>query len=98
MTNPIDWAKNELHDIVTTLEKEGHHLADRARAAFDALKAAAPQLEHDAVTDAEQVAETAATQGLVPAEQETVKDVGELATEAGHDVATAVETPATPSA
>lgn len=94
----ISTAETELHHLITALEDEGHHLADQFRTAFNTLRGEVPQLEQDAKTDAENVVTTAETQGLASAEQEAVKDAGELAAEAEHDVATAVETPTEPSA
>lgn len=89
--HPIKAAETELKHIAATLEDEGHHLAGRLHAAIDALKTDEPRFAHDAETDAADIATTAATKGLVPAEQEAVKDAGELAVEAADDVAKAAE-------
>ena len=68
----LEAAKAELHDIVTALENEGHNLAVRARTALGALEAEVPAVEHEAEADVAAVAQTAATQGLVPAEAAAV--------------------------
>lgn len=94
----ISTAETELHHLITALEDEGHHLADQFRTAFNTLRGDVPQLEADAKTDAEQVVATAETQGLASAEHEAVEDTAALAAEAGHDIVTAVETPAAPNA
>jgi hypothetical protein len=86
--------ETEFEHIVTTLESEGHHLADRARTAWEALKADAPQVEHDAETDAAAVLKTAETQGLTAAEGEAVADAGTLAAEVASDVEQAADAPA----
>lgn len=99
--HPIKAAETELHAIATALETEGHHLAARLRAAYDTLRANAPQLEHDAETDAAGVVKTAESRGLVSAEQEAAADAGALAAEAGSDLkqaATAQPTTPAPAA
>lgn len=81
----------KLHDLWAKLEAEGHHLADEAKTILADLKGDEPTLVHDAEADAADVVKTAATEGVIPAEQEAVKDGTELVVEAGRDVATAVE-------
>lgn len=98
----IQSVEAQLHDLWAALEAEGHHLAAKAKAVLDQLKSDAPKLEAEAEVDAADVVKTAATEGVVPAEQEAVKDAGALAADAAHDVAAAVEgsakTGETPSA
>lgn len=83
--------ETKLHDLWAKLEAEGHHLADEAKTILADLKGDEPVLEHEAEADVADVVHTAATEGLVPAEQEAVKDGAELVVEAGHDVVTAVQ-------
>lgn len=83
--------ETKLHDLWAKLEAEGHHLADEAKTILADLKGDEPVLEHEAEADVADVVHTAATEGVIPAEQEAVKDGGELVVEAGHDVAAAVE-------
>jgi hypothetical protein len=94
----IKTAEIEIDHIVTALESEGHALSGRLRAAWDALKADAPVLEHDAATDAADVVHTAETQGINAAEAEAAVDAGKLAAEGAHDAAKAAEAPAEPAA
>lgn len=89
---------DEFHALIGELENEGHVLADRFRAAWDALKAGEPKLLDEAEQDAADVVATAETQGVGPAVTEAEGDAKELLTEAGHDVAAAVEGSAKPSA
>lgn len=95
--NAIQAVETELEHIATTLENEGHALAARARAAYEAFRADVPKLAAEAETDATDVAHTAETQGLLPAEAQAVADGETLITDAGHDLAAAVEPPAKPS-
>ena len=81
----------KLHDLWAKLEAEGHHLADEAKTILADLKGDEPVLAADAEKDAADVVHTAATEGVIPAEQEAVKDAGELAGEVAADVKTAVE-------
>lgn len=81
----------ELHAIWEKLAAEGHKVADEIKAVIDQLKGDAPKLEAEAEADAADVAKTAATEGVVPAEREAVKDADTLAADAVHDVAAAVE-------
>lgn len=84
----------ELHNLISTLEDEGHALAAKFRAVFNAIKAEVPQLVGDAETDAAEVVQAAETQGLDSAEQTAAADAGKLAAEAGADLASAVAAPA----
>lgn len=81
----------KLHDLWAKLEAEGHHLAAEAKTILADLKGDEPVLEHEAEADVADVVHTAATEGVIPAEQEAVKDGGELVVEAGRDVVTAVQ-------
>ena len=81
---------DEFHTLIAKLEEEEHALAQRFRDAFDALKADAPKLGDEAKSDAEDVAHTAATEGIVPAEHEAEGDAVKLAQDAVHDVADAL--------
>lgn len=83
--------ETKLHDLWAKLEAEGHHLADEAKTILAELKGDEPVLAAEAEKDAADVVKTAATEGVIPAEQKAVKDGGELVVEAGHDVATAVQ-------
>ena len=87
----IATVETKLHDLWAKLEAEGHHLAEEAKTILAELKGDEPVLAAEAEKDAADVVHTAATEGVIPAEQEAVKDAGELVAEAGHDVATAVE-------
>ncbi len=82
---------DELHALITRLEEEGHVLADRFRAAWDALKADEPKLLAEAVADAEHVVTTAGTQGVGAALTEAEGDARQLGADAVHDVEAAVE-------
>lgn len=81
---------DELHALWAKAEAAGDTVAEDAKALYHRLAGDLPQLEHDAEANAADVAKTAATEGVIPAEQEAVKDAGELVAEAGRDVATAV--------
>lgn len=82
---------DEVHALWAKAEAAGDTVAEDAKALYHRLAGDVPQLEHDAEADAADVAKTAATHGLVSAEQEAVKDAGELAGEVAADVTTAVE-------
>jgi len=84
-------ALDKAHALWAALEAEGHHFADQAKSVYEELRGDAPALEREAEADVEHVAETAATQGIKPAEAEAIADAGTLAAEAGHDVVTAVQ-------
>jgi hypothetical protein len=89
---------DELHALITHLEDEEHALAGRFRAAWDALKADEPKLLGEAEADAADVVHTAATEGVVPAEQKAVADGEALIEDTGHDIAAAVEGSGKPGA
>lgn len=80
----------DLHNAAAKLEQIGHDGWARVKEIAHELEGDEPTLAHDAESDAADVAKTAATQGLVPAEQEAVKDAGDLAGEIAGDVTTAV--------
>lgn len=80
----------DLHNAATKLEQIGHDGWARVKQIARELEGDEPVLAAEAEKDAADVAKTAATQGLVPAEQEAVKDAGELAGEVAADVTTAV--------
>lgn len=82
---------DEVHALWAKAEAAGDTVAEDAKALYHRLAGDVPQLEHDAEADAADVAKTAATEGVIPAEQEAVKDAGELAGEVATDVKTAVE-------
>ena len=80
----------DLHNAAAKLEQIGHDGWTRVKEIARELEGDEPTLARDAEADAADVAKTAATQGLVPAEQEAARDAGELAGEIGRDVTTAV--------
>ena len=80
----------DLHNAAAKPEQIGHDGWARVKQIARELEGDEPVLAHDAEADAADVAKTAATQGLVPAEQEAVKDAGALAGEVAGDVVTAV--------
>ena len=82
---------DELHALWAKAEAAGDTVAEDVKALYHRLAGDLPQLEHEAETDAADVVKTAATEGVLPAEQEAVKDGGELAGEVAADVATAVQ-------
>lgn len=82
---------DELHALWAKAEAAGDTVAEDVKALYHRLAGDLPQLEHDAETDAADVAKTAATEGVIAAEQEAVKDGGELAGEVAADVTTAVQ-------
>ena len=81
---------DEVHALWAKAEAAGDTVAEDVKALYHRLAGDVPQLEHDAEVDAAGVAKTAATEGVIPAEQEAVKDAGELAGEVAADVTTAV--------
>lgn len=87
----VEAAKQHLTAALAHLKEIEHEAVARVEQALHALEGDLPQLEHDAEADAADVVHTAATEGVIPAEQEAVKDGGELVVEAGHDVAAAVQ-------
>ncbi len=82
---------DEFHALISELENEGHALADRFRAAWDALKSAEPKLLDEAEQDAADVVHTAETQGVSAAITEAERAVKHLAGDAVSDVKAAVE-------
>lgn len=81
----------DLHNAAAKLEQIGHDGWERVKQIAHDLEDDAPVLAADAEKDAADVVHTAATEGVIPAEQEAVKDGGELVVEAGRDVVTAVQ-------
>lgn len=81
----------DLHNAAAKLEQIGHDGWARVKQIAHELEGDAPVLEHEAEADVADVVHTAATEGVIPAEQEAVADGTALVVEAGHDVATAVE-------
>jgi len=81
----------DLHNAAAKLEQIGHDGWARVKEIAHELEGDEPVLAAEAEQDAADVVKTAETEGVVAAEQEAVKDGGELVVEAGHDVATAVE-------
>jgi cell division septum initiation protein DivIVA len=89
-------ALDELHTLISHLEEQEHALAEKFRAAFDKLKAAAPEVEHSAAADAANIvgdAEAAAA----PVVAEAEKDAGEVAEQAKTDAEQVTGAPATPT-
>lgn len=80
----------DLHNAAAKLEQIGHDGWARVKQIARELEGDEPVLAHDTETDAADVAKTAATEGLVPAEQQAVADGTALVVEAGRDVAAAV--------
>lgn len=72
---------DELHNLVTALENEGHALAAKGRAILNALKGDATQLEADAEADLAQVEADAK-----PVIAEAEGDAKHLAAEAEQDI------------
>lgn len=87
----LEAAKNLLKSASAKLKAIGHTGAAKVEQVVKELEGDAPALEREAEADAEHVAETAATQGLKPAEAEAAAAAAKLAAEAGHDVVTAIE-------
>src|ERR1700749_3143463 len=87
-----------LHEAAAKLEAIGHGAWERVKAIATEIEGDVPKIEAEAETDAADVAHTAATEGVVPAEQEAVKDGETLLADAGHDVAAAVEGSGKPTA
>ncbi|HWU23660.1 MAG TPA: hypothetical protein VN088_19130 [Nocardioides sp.] len=81
------WAK----DLIGHADEKVHEIGQEITAFAEQLKADAPKLADEAESAAAEVAHTAETQGLVPAEREAVADGETLIVDAGHDVAAAVE-------
>ncbi len=86
----IQAVEADLRKIWAELEAEGHAAAARVKSVIDRLKGDVPALEAEVKTDAADVAKTAETQGLVPAEHEAAADAGHVGGEIAHDVQTAV--------
>jgi peptidoglycan hydrolase CwlO-like protein len=84
-------ALDELRAAGAKLKAIGHTGWTRVEQVLHELEGDAPALEQEAEADAEHVAQTAATQGIKPAEAKAAADAAQLAAEAGHDVVTAVE-------
>jgi 2-hydroxychromene-2-carboxylate isomerase len=82
--------EDKLHAVHEELKADGHAAAAKVKEILDQLVGDAPVLEHEAVTDAEQVVATAETGGIKPAEVEAVKDGAALAGQAAADVEKAV--------
>lgn len=80
----------DLHNAAAKLEQIGHDGWARVKEIARELEGDEPTVVHDAESDAADVAKTAATEGLVPAEQQAVADGTALVVEVGRDVATAV--------
>ena len=91
----LEAAKSLLTAATAKLKAIGHTGWTRVEQVLHELEGDAPTLEHEAAADAEHVAQTAATQGVKPAEAEAVADAAKLGAEAGRDVVTAVEHAAT---
>lgn len=91
----LDEAKAEFEHLLghgdDAVKAAAHNAVQRIDAAKAEIEKDAPQLEHEAEADAADVAKTAATEGVIPAEQEAARDAGELAGEVVGDVKTAVE-------
>ena len=91
----LDEAKAEFEHLLGHGDQAVKDAVKNAGERIDAAKAeiakAAPVLEHEAEADVADVVHTAATEGVIPAEQEAVKDGGELAGEVAADVTTAVQ-------
>lgn len=81
----------DLHNAAAKLEQIGHDGWERVKQIAHDLEDDAPVLAADAEKDAADVVHTAATEGVLPAEQEAVKDAGELGAEVVGDVKNAVE-------
>lgn len=94
----LDEAKAEFEHLLGHADSDVKNAAQAAVEKIDAVKgelaADAPKLEAEAEQDAADVAHTAETQGIAPAEREAVADGTALIVDAGHDVAAAVEGPA----
>lgn len=87
----LDAVKDYLNAAAAKLKALGHSGWTRIEQVLHELEGDAPALEQEAEADAEHVAQTAATQGIKPAEAEAAADAAKLAAEAGRDVVTAVE-------
>lgn len=79
---------DEFHNLVTMLEEEGHHLADRFRAAWHAVAVDFDELRQHAVDDAQQVAIDA-----TPVVREAVQDMQELGAEISQDITKGIDGP-----
>lgn len=87
----VEAAKQHLTAALAHLKEIEHEAVARVEQALHALEGDVPQLERDAEADAADVAKTAATEGVIPAEHKAVEDAGELGVEVVGDVKAAVE-------
>ena len=92
-----DAALADLHSAAAKLEAIGHDAWARVKDIARELEGDEPVLAAEAEQDTADVVHTAETEGVIPAEQEAVKDGETLIVEAGHDVTTAVEASAKPA-
>lgn len=81
----------DLHNAAAKLEQIGHDGWERVKQIAHELEGDEPTLVHAAEADAADVAKTAATEGVIPAEHKAVEDAGELGVEVVGDVKAAVQ-------